>query len=132
VSPSLRYVFTRERVGSGGAITLREGKRPSRTIGSVPRIARLVALAHRFASELRNGSPATMAELAAQRGITRARVTQLMDLLLLAPDIQEELLFLPPTVRGCDPVTLRTMRYVCSTPAWAEQRRRWGEIAETM
>jgi hypothetical protein len=53
-----------------------------------------------------------------------------MNLLLLAPDIQEELLFLPLTVRGCDPVTLRTMGYVCDTPIWSEQRARWAEIEE--
>jgi hypothetical protein len=53
-----------------------------------------------------------------------------MDLLLLAPDVQEELLFLPRTVRGFDPVTLRTMRYVCATPLCTEQRSRWTEIKD--
>jgi hypothetical protein len=57
-------------------------------------------------------------------------MTQIMDLLLLAPDIQEELLFLPRTVRGCDPVMLRTMGYVCATPSWPELRARWREIKE--
>jgi hypothetical protein len=71
-----------------------------------------------------------MAELAAERGISRARMTQIMDLLLLAPDVQEDLLFLPRTVRGRDPVTLRAMRYVYGTPVWAEQRARWREMKE--
>jgi hypothetical protein len=128
VSASVRYGFKIDRVGSGGAIALREGRAEPRAAGNVPRIARLVALAHRFAAQLRAGEVATMAELAARRGITRARMTQIMDLLLLAPDIQEELLFLPRTVRGCDPVTLRTMGYACATPMWAEQRARWAEI----
>jgi hypothetical protein len=57
-------------------------------------------------------------------------MTQIMDLLLLAPDIQEDLLFLPRTVRGFDPVTPRTMRYVGATPIWDEQRARWREIME--
>lgn len=36
--------------------------------------------------------------MARQLGFTRARVTQLMDLLLLAPEVKEEILFLelPP------------------------------------
>ena len=72
----------------------------------------------------------TMAELATQRGITRARMTQIMDLLLLAPDIQEALLFMPRTVRGCDQVTLRTMGYVCATLVWKDQRARWQEIKD--
>jgi hypothetical protein len=131
MSAFVRFGFKIDRVGAG-AIVLREGKAERRAAGNVPRIARLVALAHRFAAELRAGSAETMAELASNRGITRARMTQIMDLLLLAPDIQEELLFMPRTVRGCDPVTLRTMRYVCATPVWTEQRRRWAEIGETM
>ena len=36
-----------------------------------------------------------------------------MDLLLLAPGIQEELLFLPPTESGRDAMTLRETRVVC-------------------
>jgi hypothetical protein len=130
MSASVRYAFKVERIGPGAAITLREGRRVQRAAGNVPRVARLLALAHRFAGELRTRAVATMADLAARRGITRPRMTQIMNLLLLAPDIQEELLFLPPTVRGCDPVTLRAMGYVCGTPIWTEQRERWREINE--
>jgi hypothetical protein len=99
--------------------------------GNIPRISRLMALAHRFARQLRDGEVDSMADLAARRGVTRARITQIMDLLLLAPDIQEELLFLPRTVHGYDPITLRRMRYVCATPVWEEQRVRWHEISRT-
>ena len=53
-----------------------------------------------------------------------------MDLLLLAPDVQEALLFLAPVERGHDPIHLREVRYVCQAPAWEEQRRRWAEIME--
>ena len=35
--------------------------------------------------------------------VTRARMTQIMNLLNLAPDIQEELLLLPPVTEGRDP-----------------------------
>ena len=67
-----------------------------------------------------------MADIARLGRISRARVTQIMDLLLLAPDIQEEILFLP--VR--DAITLREMRRLCAVVEWSEQRersRRHGE-----
>lgn len=127
MSPSIRYAFSPDRTGAGAPVALREGAPALRVIGNVPRISRLLALAHRFDHQLRSGQAANMAELAAFRGITRARMTQIMDLLLLAPDIQEELLFLPRTVHGRDPVTLRRMRHVCATPTWQEQRARWAE-----
>jgi len=37
-------------------------------------------------------------------GLSRAGVTQIMDLLELAADIQEGLLFLFRTIRGLDPI----------------------------
>jgi hypothetical protein len=69
-----------------------------------------------------------MADLARPCGVTRARMTQIMDLLLLAPGIQEALLF--PVEGGHDPIHLRELRYVCQAPEWAEQRKRWGEVKE--
>jgi len=56
-------------------------------------------------------------------GITRARVTQIMNLLNLAPEIQERLLFLPGTEKGWDAVTEREMRVVCELVEWEGQRR---------
>jgi len=58
-------------------------------------------------------------------------MTQVIDLLLLDPRIQEELLHLPPLERGRDPITLRELRYVCQTPVWTEQRSRWAELRAT-
>jgi len=97
----------------------------------VPRIARLVALAHKFQGMINAGTVESMADIAALGHVTRARVTQIMDLLLLAPDIQEALLFLPGAASGHDPIHLRELRYVCQTPIWAEQRLRWAELAQT-
>jgi hypothetical protein len=42
---------------------------------------------------LERGELADFADMARQLGFTRARVTQLMDLLFLAPEVQEEILF---------------------------------------
>ena len=68
------------------------------------------------------------ADIARLGRVTRARVTQIMDLLLLAPDLQEALLFLPAAESGYDPIHLKELRYVCQTPIWAEQRARWLEL----
>jgi hypothetical protein len=128
VSGTLRCTFDVER-RAAGEVTFVTPK-PPKIAGRVPRVSRLVALAHRLAERLQAGEDGAMTGLAAELGISRARLTQIMDLLLLAPDIQEELLFLPRTVEGHDPVTLRTMRYVCATPIWEDQRTRWREIKE--
>jgi hypothetical protein len=57
--------------------------------------------------------------------VTRARLTQIMDLLLLAPDLQEQILELPRVTRGRDPVTEREIRAVAKLPCWRDQRRRF-------
>lgn len=89
------------------------------------RVARQLALAHSLRRRLERGEFADFADMARQLGFTRARVTQLMDLLLLAPEVQEEILFLelPP---GAQPVSERGLREaVLGTVDWQEQRRRW-------
>jgi hypothetical protein len=62
----------------------------------IPRIARLMALAIRFDGLLRQETVRDYAELARLGKVTRARMTQIMKLLDLAPDIQEQILFLTP------------------------------------
>jgi len=46
------------------------------------------------------------------------RTTQIMNLLNLAPDIQEALLFLPGAAKGRDSGSEREMRAVCDIPEW--------------
>src|SRR5262245_32209472 len=58
-----------------------EAKRPLR-------VARMLALAHRCAALIASGAAPDRAELARRLGLSRARMTQLLDLTLLAPDIQ--------------------------------------------
>ncbi len=61
----------------------------------VPRIARLMALAIRLDELLREETIRDYADLARLGRVTRARMTQIMKLLHLAPDIQEQILLLP-------------------------------------
>ena len=56
---------------------------------------------------------------------TCARVTQIMDLNLLAPDIQEAILDLPRTIKGRDPVRERHVRAIAAEADWAGQRELW-------
>jgi hypothetical protein len=92
------------------------------------RIARQLALAHALQRRVDEGEFADFADMARALGFTRARVTQLMDLLLLAPDIQEEILHLE-VLPGAQPITERKLRdRVLKSLDWNEQRRRWAEI----
>src|SRR5262245_31159058 len=88
-----------ERKGRGAQKEMRAGPEPvCPEPGRVPRVARQMALAIRFDAIVREGVVADYTELARLGHVTRARVTQVMNLLYLAPDIQEEVLHLPRTV----------------------------------
>ena len=96
--------------------------------GRVPRVARLMALALRLEERLRRGDIASYAEVAELGHVSRARVSQILNLLNLAPDIQEAILFLPRTVRGRDPLILRTLQPLASTSDWRRQRMLWEQL----
>jgi integrase len=113
---------------------LRRSRRPARQSrvavgpGRVPRVSRLLALALRLDGLVRAGAIADYATLARLGHVSRARVSQVLSLLLLAPDIQETLLFPPPTERGRDPIRLRQLQALAALPDWRHQRRRWQEL----
>src|SRR5581483_5426452 len=96
--------------------------------GRVPRVARLMTLALRLDERLRRGDLASYAEVAELGHVTRARVSQILNLLNLAPDIQEALVFLPRTVRGRDPLILRDLQPLASTNDWRRQRVLWHQL----
>src|SRR5260370_11123538 len=93
--------------------------------GGVPRVARLVAVAIRFEQQVRTGVLASYSELAALGHVTRARVSQIMNLVNLAPDVQEAILYLPPTERGRDALILRDLQPIASVLDWRKQRVLW-------
>jgi hypothetical protein len=98
---------------------------PDLPVGSVPRVARLMALAIRCEELVRSGEVADYADLARLGHVTRARMSQIMNLLNLAPDIQEEILFLPRTTKDRDPIGERDLRPIAATIDWTAQRRAW-------
>ena len=96
--------------------------------GKLPRITRLMALAIKFDGLIREGVVCDYADLARLGHVTRARMTQIMSLLNLAPDIMEEILFLPRTMAGRDPVSERNIRRITAIVRWDRQRKAWREM----
>jgi hypothetical protein len=102
---------------------------PPGPAGRVPRISRLMALAIRFDELLGRGEVKDLADIARLGHVTRARATQIMNLLMLAPDIQEALLFLPAVEAGRDPVKEWQVRPIAAEPVWKKQRRMWRTLS---
>ena len=117
------------RTSDKGRICIKRGKAPVPVeTGSTPRISRLMALAIRFDRLLRDGGVKDYAELARLGHVTRARMSQIMGLLNLAPDIQEEILFLPKTVKGRDPISARQAIQMSALEDWQQQRKAWNSL----
>ncbi len=96
--------------------------------GRVSRISRLLALALRMEGLIRAGGIADYSELAHLGHVSRARITQIMNLLLLAPDIQEHILFLSATRHGRDPIHLAQLQPIARIPDWNQQRSLWAAL----
>ncbi len=91
------------------------------------RIARTLALAHKLRELLDNGEAGSLAELAGIIKLSRPRVTQLINLTFLAPDIQEEILFMEVSA-GRDPISEHDLRRVLRSVDWQAHRRIWEKI----
>ncbi|MFN0133583.1 MAG: hypothetical protein ACKVW3_13785 [Phycisphaerales bacterium] len=117
--------------GRGRAASEQPGSAPTPLSGRVPRVARLMALAIRFDALVREGTVSTQADLAAVGHVTRARVTQIMNLLHLAQDLQEAILDLPPVRAGRDPITEHDLRPIAAEVDWAVQRILWRRHYQT-
>lgn len=115
------------KFGSGKRKKATVAKAP--TAARVPRVSKIMALAIRFDQLIRDGVVKDQAELARLGHVSRARLTQIMDLLCLAPDIQEAVLFLPGGQKGRDRVTEKLLRPISGTPSWTKQWRFWMGLA---
>ena len=111
------------------SVALKKGPRPPppKTVRRPAKIARLLAEAHQIQRDIDAGEIEDQARAAERLSVTRARVTQLMKLLSLAPDIQEQLLFME-AVDGLEPMTERRLRPVTAHASWAGQRGVWKGI----
>ena len=117
--PAMRRVARKRNVRSTDAIT---APSLSEKIVRVPRISRLMALGVRLEGLVRQGQVKDYAELARLGGISRARVTQILNLRNLSPAIQERLLFLEGEAGGLHE---RALRRVAQRVDWEEQQRQF-------
>jgi hypothetical protein len=99
--------------------------------GCLPRITQVIALALSFQQMLRTGEATSYAAIARTASITPERFSQVMKLLWLAPDIQQEILELPPGA-GRYPLSEHSLRHVARHLLWADQRRDWCELKRSL
>ena len=92
-----------------------------------PRIARLLALALKFEGLIHTGVIRDYAELARLGQMSRARVTQIMNLLNLSVDIQEEILDWTASSSGTESIRETTIRALSSEVSWSRQRELWKQ-----
>jgi hypothetical protein len=88
--------------------------------GRSPRIARLMALAHKLDALVRSSTVTGYAELARLGHISPARLTQILVLLHLAPSLQEYLLFL--SAGDARFISESGLRKIAREPRWDRQR----------
>ena len=104
--------------------TCRNGDEPApvpKAVGTAT-IARRIALAHHIENLIERGELRDYAEAAERLGLTRARLTQICDLALLAPDIQAAVLLGHVEPRD------RHLREVGRHPLWTDQRRVFHQL----
>lgn len=127
---SFDFQISIQQGGRGAKKRLIEGTpetaEPKKIKGRIPRISRYMALAIHFEDLIRRGIVADYAELARLGHVTRARVTQIMNLRLLAPEIQEYLLNLDCISDNCPRLTLKCMLNYTRNLNWSVQRRSFG------
>ena len=119
------------QTGHRGRKHLRKGtssKEPERLNEDLPRLTRLLALAHRWNYLIEEGVVANLAEIARMMGLSRARGTQIMDLLYLAPDIQEGILLYQGERRQTPDVPERAIRQINCISDWNGQRKLWRKL----
>jgi hypothetical protein len=101
---------------------------PSRRVGRLPRITQVLALAIHLEDMIRRGEAKDYADLARLSCLCRERISQIIRLNYLAPDIQVELLYLPPTISGRFPISETALRKIANLLSWVDQRREWKAL----
>lgn len=103
---------------------------PVRKSGRFPRVAQVLALALQFQEMIDTGEVRGYADLARLGCVTRERISQIMILTWLAPDIQQAILMLPPTPGGRFPICEDMLHPIARLPLWEEQRERWRKLKQ--
>jgi hypothetical protein len=126
---SVDFQFSIKQRGRGAKKRIVEGTAPSDepkpALEQIPRISRYMALAIHFEDLIRQGVVTDYADLARLGHVTRARVTQIMNLRLLAPEIQEDLLFSEKEGDDRIPIQLTSLQVLATICSWRTQRQLW-------
>ena len=77
---------------------------------------------------IRTGELKDFAEAARLAAVTRARMTQITNLLLLAPEIQDDILKLQPVIKEHDLITEHALRFIVSRVDWKTQKTEWKKL----
>lgn len=96
----------------------------------LPRITHTVARALMFENAIANGEAADHADLARLTATTRERVSQVMKMMRLAPDIQDEILRLPPVRRPQRAITVPEVTAIAEEILWDDQRESWRKLKQ--
>jgi len=91
-----------------------------------------MAVARHVEELVRSGTVGSYAAAARLGHVSRARICQILGLLNLAPDLQEQLLFLEHPARGRSTPVLRQVLTVAAALDWDEQRRRWSRLRRAL
>lgn len=121
----------RRRKGHGWAFAEEPEPPPPEPVRRPARVAQMLAFAHSLQAAIDRGEYRDQTDAARQLGLTRARVTQLMNLTLLAPEIQEAVIFLE-AVDGREPLSERELRKVVFAGGWAAQRAAWAAVRASL
>jgi hypothetical protein len=126
-------VEIRFRLHATGARQKRPGlhdARPDARVGRLPRVTQVMALAVQFQDMLQRGDARDYADLARLGCITRERMSQIMELIWLAPAIQQEVLAFPSTSVSRFPISERALRTVADRFCWHEQGELWRKLKQ--
>jgi hypothetical protein len=93
--------------------------------GRLPRVTQVMALAIHFQDMIQRGEARDYADLARLGCLTRERMSQIMELIWLAPDIQQEILEFPPTGAARFPLSEVATRRIAGLLSWKAQRVDW-------
>jgi hypothetical protein len=87
-----------------------------------------MALAIQFQDMIQRGEARDYADLARLGCLTRERMSQIMELVWLAPEIQQEILEFPPSGAARFPISEVAARKVASALSWVEQKKAWEQM----
>ena len=96
--------------------------------GRLPRVTQVMALAIQFQDMIQRGEARDYADLARLGGLTRERISQVMKLIWLAPDIQRDILEFSATTTSRFPITEVAVRRIAESFGWAKQREQWLDL----